>query len=1593
MNQQIQKSNFNSKSIGKMQRFLLFIGVFSSIAFIFYIAPAVFQNSDGEQLAFLPEIQSAEATASKCSTGTNTWTSGGTIDTAEDAPSSEFFSGAWFRSTCTPVNGGADDSVVSSITVTVNDATGLSNMIVYTDTVTDCTTLSGWADTFGTSTTVDADTVITGTAAVSVATGPRCFYVVLDIGTGAADQQVLDISVTAVSVTATTVSGIPQNPTGSTTISNAGGATIDVSGTCKQNDGTTNCTDTGTIRIAINGSLDGATQTTVAGSWTITGVTEPSSAGDVITVFIDGVVSSEDRAVSVTTWTSGNITGLELIEGRLSIGSDTNGTVTNANLSQYDNSVAGDADVIHEVDANNDLAVDTNNAVTGDELYIKSGNTYRPDSASSGNVTTSRLNNRGTLTADGNTLTASGSWDNNGTFTANTSTVVMTGISATLDGHGGDTFNNLTINPSSAGTITASGSFTVSGGLEVAAGDTLSIPSGATLTFSGATGTFNGTISGAGRLTYLSSNAFPTTGIISCILRFDATNNAQTMSNRTYGGSVEIFKTGSTARTVTMSAGTHTISGHLHIIEDGTNNLTLNGATNDPTINITGDLDFTGTGGGNEVFSVGGGTMTVSGNVDLTGGTTSGETGTTLVLDGTSKTLTTGGNTLLHLTLSGTITLANETHTIQGDLDMTGGTITAGSSTIKMVTGVTPRTITGGGNTLNNLTIDPTSAVTVTLQTSNLTVSGQLIVAPGDTFVINSGITLTLSGSGTPLLLYATSIFSPNSASTVVYSGTSATTIAPTRAGDAYGNLSLIPAGTVTYTLASASSQTIAINGIFSMGNGTNAVTVTAATHNPILNLSNNLTIAAGAAYASGSSTTTFKNGASQTVTDNTASKQNLGEVRVSVNGGNTTLNLGSSVKIASLSIDASQTLNVNGSNTLTLSGTSTAFTNNGTFQPSTGTVQYTGSTVNILATVYNNLTLGGVGTYTLPNTTITINGNLVITSGATVTKGTGTLLFSKEGTQSITDNTASKQDLGEIRISGGEGITFIDKTTADMAAEQQSSISIDVPAGVQENDLLLAILVLTDGIQGTPDLGQTAPAGWTAIHSAGGVPNVAVLVYRKIAGASEPSSYTFEFRDDTPQSIDVGGVGMMLAYRGVDTTTPIDAFEGLHQVNIGTTLTAPSVTSTVNNTRNIVIYGWDVGNGVGTVTLPSGYAERAAIQSIIVLGTSRGLVADKNQEAAGASGAQDATHNNVSTDGVGFQVALTPAGGASSTTLTLGSSVQVSSISIDASQTLDLNGSNTLTITGTGTPFTSAGTFTRSTGIVTFIGPGATNIPALNYYDLKIQPSADSATHTFLAGTASVSKTFTVGNGINIGITVDANTIGAGLDVASVSISENTTLVGDDSLEFTIMGNFINNGSFTHSSGTVTFAGANTSSVTGTTTFNDFVSTAAGKKIKFGAKNIFTVAGTFTVTGAESNTIKLESTASASQWAINFNSPQSAVTYATVTDAGCQPGSLNLTLDATSFNGGNNGNCWAFPGGGVPPPHAGGGGAAGGGGGGSPTGGGDSGGGNGGSGNGGSGGGEEEGGGDPGGGGGGSPVLYSLYSEASLIIMKLTDF
>jgi hypothetical protein len=123
------------------------------------------------------------------------------------------------------------------------------------------------------------------------------------------------------------------------------------------------------------------------------------------------------------------------------------------------------------------------------------------------------------------------------------------------------------------------------------------------------------------------------------------------------------------------------------------------------------------------------------------------------------------------------------------------------------------------------------------------------------------------------------------------------------------------------------------------------------------------------------------------------------------------------------------------------------------------------------------------------------------------------------------------------------------------------TSLSLNKPAGTAQGDLLVA----TVSHQGGSLRSVTPPSGWTAVPNTdfSNSTNVRIHAYYRLAGASEPSSYTFTLTGGSGQAM-TGGI---LDITGANTGTPINASGG--QSNGSATsksVPAPSITTTVNN-------------------------------------------------------------------------------------------------------------------------------------------------------------------------------------------------------------------------------------------------------------------------------------------------------------------------------------------------------------------------------------------------------------------------------------------
>ncbi|MBI4426671.1 MAG: helix-turn-helix domain-containing protein [Candidatus Kerfeldbacteria bacterium] len=1640
--------------------------------------------------------------------GTGTWTVSGNVD---------FTAGTYTATSGTTlVMNGASKTLTTNANALVNltfsgsGTTTLADSVSASGNVTLNSTISAGTTTF----------TMTGTSNTLTGGSATIYNLTIDPSSaGTITLQTSDLTV-ANTLTVAASDTLSLNASRTLTLTGNSGTTLTINGTISgsgkviyQNSVTT-LTTAGTLSSAfrfdtVNGSMSapartyGGTVEAVNGS----GATRTLTLG---------------TAVSQTLTFSSNLDLQSTSAGStLTLAGDTNnptisltGSFTNSNATAATTVSMGSG--AWTVSGNFDLTnVGTFNHNSG-KLVMAGTGTLTSNGKTLNNVD---INSSGTVTlaAASHTLAGNLLLAGTGTPTVTGSTVVMTGTTKTIDG-GGKTLSNLTI---SGDTTLQNTDLTVSGTLQIDSLKTLTINASRLLTHSGATLTLNGTIAGAGTYVYQSATTFPTSGTISSRLRMDATNNAQTMSARTYGGLVEVYNNNSTTdRTVTIGTGasqTLTFSNALNPLAVNNGDITLDGDANDPTVNITGDLDFTGSGNGVEVIAAGEGTWTVGGNVDFTGGvygpsilaatpswditayrnqaydigcfistsyncdaagatsldvyqtdtsstcdtepgnlinyragtkfdpssisdsatvmrvqlftyvgtalgttanlarsttdnlesvscTASGtsnvwskiggsdygtvdwtstgpkltDLGTsgvsdvqsrltagsllsvgvnvgstvpigsfnsvdnstskpklfiayatatthTLLMNGTSKTLTSGANTLYNLTLSGTITLANATHTVVGNLDMTSGTITQGTSTVVMSGG--GKTLTGAGQTLNNLTIDPPTAGTITLAdsgvTNDLTVAGTVNIASGDTLsiassaqLLHSGSTLTLNGtiSGSGTYVYQSSTAFPTGgtiSSVLRMDATNNDQILSARtyggAVELYSNSS---AAARTVTAGTAGSQTLTFSSDLTL-NAANSqnITLQGATWDPTLNITGIFDFTGG---GGGTEVVTAPDAAATwTVTGN-----------VDLDGGTWTA--------------ASETLKMDGTANLGGGGNTVK---NVTIDGNAKIVTVTGTDISVSGL----LTLGGAADGN--------NDTLTIASGRLVT------LSANSGT-SLTVNAS-----GTDTINGPGRLTYQNSATTFPTAGTLASTLITRFDTVNGN---MTIPARTD-YSVIEAYGSSANARTVALGTAASQTITTSSHFYVVADAASPNDVTVSATTNNP-TINVGGdldftgtgTASEIIQSGTGTWTVsgnVDFTSGTYTATSGNTLvmngTTKTLTSAAQTLQNVTLSG--------TITLANATHTVAGNLSLaggtITAGTSTvTLTGTANSLTGGGNTLNNLTIDPSSAGTITLQTSDVTVSG--TLTVETGDTLSLSAgrLLTHSGATLTLNG----TIAGSGTlviPDTSGGpgtTGTLSSGVrfdATNANIAATTLDARTYggaVELYSNAAGSPArTITFPTGTFTFSSTVTT-NRANTGtITVDADTNDPAVTVAgTLTIGASTTLSASSASAFNVNGNYTNNGTFTDNLGTVTLAGSAQQTLSGTMTglsdFNNLTLTnnsgtdadsspsvilaaaadvagtatiaTANVKVRFNAGSTYAWTAINLNGQATTTRVKFRSSTGGTQFNFNAGAGARTVSNTEVKDSnacGSSGGSIDAS-DGTNFDAGNT-SCWTI--------------------------------------------------------------------------------
>lgn len=1283
--------------------------------------------------------------------------------------------------------------------------------------------------------------------------------------------------------------------------------TITISGTCDQYDQSTDCADDGSnaIKLAVNGTLQAQTDATVDGAWSIASVTQPAT-GDIVTVFIDANADANE-AVAVAKYDgTGDMTGIILFQRHLSIGSVDDQTLTNTNLSQYDNGVSGDEDIFFEVNATDDLTVDTLASYTDEELYIAAGDTFRPASAGGADVITVHVENDGTWTADSNAITVAGSWQNDGTFTGGTSTTtfsaVTTGftLSGTMTGATGKfyalTFNGVGGGWTFSAAVETGETFTVTNGavsgnaqtLTVAKDFTLSTPNASVGYTSGSnqTVTIGNDMSDAGpEGVWSSGSTVQMTGTFDGNSSFTNLTSSQTFVN------LNVAYTGTTttnANSVIRATGTITLKGGIWTASGGGRSESRMSTTSTPVVIDTGS-SFTGT---NTHYFI-----TLAAGITITTPTANANFGTWTV-DGFAATgnasiiklgsnLTTTGSIVLESTITGAVLDTDTT----SNYTITAGTLSVAPCTPSR-TGDWTIYMRGGTHTFSNTTSgiilgNNCGAHTLDMGSSTVDVKGAVELEDGTSTITVTPGTGTLTWTHTS----ASKTFTPSGESfyNITLNG-SGGTVAPSAA--------VIVTNDLTMTAGTLSSSTnVTVNG--NVAGTAGIITLTGGTFEQRVASSKNFGTTSGStAWTFFSLTFSNSSGSAVTITTQTG-----GSGGITVGAGAAVFTVGKSGDTATTTLDA-------GNRTWTLSGTGgnelrvNVDGNGSKITGSTSTFSYTGNALgnttveqNAFGSYYN-LTFNAAETFVLEGAT-DIDNNLTITAGTldtvsgsnhgltignnysnsgTFTARLGTVTFNAiDGSNTLGGTLSGTSSFYNLTFNGVGG-------TWSMSAASTITNNLVITNGtLDDNGSQItgnATGVFTMASGTTLKLGTgTAtlfPATFTAVNTTLNAASTVIYnatVAQNISGTPTYGNLQLSAASGTPTK-------SLLAATVATGTVTIDASNTLDVDNTGNfgltiggsyvnngTFTARVGTVTMNDTSgsktltgtmtggsafyNLTFNGvsgaWSFGSTAATTS------NNFTITNGTVTGSSGIITIANNYSNAGAFTHNSGTVKMSAVDGANT-LSGTMTGASSFYNLTFDGVAGAWSFGSDSATM-----ANNLTITN--------GTVTGSSGTLT-VANNYSNAGTFTHNSGTVKMSATDSGNT-LSGTMTGGSAF-------YNLTFDGVSGAWSFGSTSATISNNFTItngtVTGSSGTLTINGNYSNSGTFTNNSGTVTMSTATTQTLGGTMTsgsafYNLILTNSAELAAPNCERTSFTASHDFNAAATISNLFTINSAA-----AVEFN-------------------------------------------------------------------------------------------------------------------------
>jgi hypothetical protein len=327
--------------------------------------------------------------------------------------------------------------------------------------------------------------------------------------------------------------------------------------------------------------------------------------------------------------------------------------------------------------------------------------------------------------------------------------------------------------------------------------------------------------------------------------------------------------------------------------------------------------------------------------------------------------------------------------------------------------------------------------------------------------------------------------------------------------------------------------------------------------------------------------------------------------------------------------------------------------------------------------------------------------------------------------------------DDAQVLCSGGGAIAFRSASSGS-AGSGVLTLSIGKPAGTVQGDVMVASIAVR------PETATiTPPSGWTLVRRLDNASSVAnsLAVYYKVAGASEPSSYSWSLSTST------GSAGGIAAFSGVDTSNPIDIENGQNTPS-GLSHATPSISTTVADAMLVASFGF---SSSATWTPPTGMTEAYdAASATVPNGAGEAVTAAyATQASAGATGTKTATASNDADVGNAHLLALRPASAPPPAVIAVDNVSSTNSGSANASSLTwahTVSGSNRYLVVGVSINNENSGTVSG----VTYNGQALTSLgTATNGTNARVEMwgmlAPPTGTHNVVV-TLSTSQRFTAG-------------------------------------------------------------------------------------------------------------------------------------------------------------------------------------------------------------------------------------------------------